>query len=63
MGSKGTKPPDTDDLPTEPMDFAQAREAVPVQWFVGRRRVAGQWLSDALDIRTKQAPDERPSKK
>lgn len=63
MGAKGAKPPVTDDLPTEPMDFAQSREAVPVQWFAGTRVVAVQWITDALDIRSKQAPDERPGKK
>lgn len=63
MGAKGIKPPETDDLPTEEMDFSQAREAVPVQWFRGTRRVSLQWLTDAEDVRSKQAPDERPSKK
>jgi hypothetical protein len=62
MGNKAGKPPESPDLPTED-DYPSAREQMPVLWFRGRREVAPQWMTDALDMRSQQAPEDANGKK
>jgi|GEM_PF-5324112 len=59
---KSAKAPETSDLPTED-DYSTAREQQPVQWSRGRRQLTVQWMSDALDLQSQQAPDDANGKK
>lgn len=59
---KSSKPPESPDLPTED-DYSSAREQMPLQWFRGRREISLQWLSDAMDLRSQQAPEDANGKK
>jgi hypothetical protein len=61
--AKGTNAPEKDDLPVEEEDVATSQEGIPIPWHGGTRRVAVRWITPALDMLTKEAPDERPGKK
>ncbi|MBX3747345.1 MAG: hypothetical protein KF833_18705 [Verrucomicrobiae bacterium] len=63
MGSKNIRTPDPDDSPIGDEELATHREAQPVPWMAGTRRIALRWLDDALDIKAVQAPNDRPGKK
>jgi hypothetical protein len=50
-------------LPVEPEEIATHKEAVPVPWWAGTRKIAVRWMTPAMLMITEQAPQERPGKK
>lgn len=60
--AKGTPSIETDDLPLEDEEIATHQEAVPVPYLAGTRKIAGRWISPALNMLTKES-DTYPAKK
>lgn len=55
--------PDRDEWPVEDEDIATHQEAIPVPYMAGTRRIGLRWMTPALDMRTRQAPDPSYGKK
>lgn len=64
MSAKGSKSPaQLDETTLEGEDMSTHQETIPVPWVAGTRLIAIRWIAPALDMVTRQAPDERPGKK
>jgi hypothetical protein len=65
MSFGGGKTPDLepDLLPVEDEEVSTHQEAVPVPYLAGTQKIALRWISPALNMVTKQAPDQKAGKK
>lgn len=64
MSSKTAQlPEEIDETTLEPETLATNQETIPVPYLAGTRLIALRWISPALDMVTRQAPDDRPGKK
>lgn len=60
-----TKQPDLEheSLPVEEEEVSSHREAEPLPYFAGTRKIALRWLGPATGMITRQAPSEKAGKK
>lgn len=56
--NKGARSPERDEVPLEDESLDTAQEAIPVPYIAGTRRIALRWISPALDMITREAPDD-----
>jgi hypothetical protein len=61
--AKGNLDIEKDDLPAEEEEIATHQEAIPVPYMAGTRRIAGRWITPALDMIAKQTKDPHSGKK
>ena len=55
--------PAAEAVPVEDESLSSAREAVPVPYLAGTRKIALRWISPIYNQRAEEAPVERPAKK
>lgn len=64
FGSRSYKSdPASEAVPAEDESLSSAREAVPVPYLAGTRKIALRWITPIYNQHAEEAPAERPAKK